>query len=52
MICNCFDVSEDEILTALKGGESLDALQTRTKCGTNCGSCIPELKRMADQPQH
>ena len=52
VICNCFDVSEDEILTALKGGESLDALQTRTKCGTNCGSCIPELKRMADQPQH
>ena len=52
VICNCFDVSEDEIMAALKGGESLEALQARTKCGTNCGSCVPELKRMAGQAQH
>ena len=29
-----------------RSGESLDALQARTKCGTNCGSCVPELKRL------
>ncbi|MCB1956392.1 MAG: molybdopterin-dependent oxidoreductase [Rhodocyclaceae bacterium] len=47
VICNCFDVSENEIRDALAGGETLDALQARTRCGTNCGSCIPELKRLA-----
>ncbi len=47
VICNCFDVSEAEIQQALAGGESLEALQERTCCGTNCGSCLPELKRLA-----
>ncbi|MCB1964180.1 MAG: molybdopterin-dependent oxidoreductase [Rhodocyclaceae bacterium] len=49
VICNCFDVSEDTILSALRGGETLEQLQARTECGTNCGSCIPELKRLAAQ---
>ncbi|MBR0565170.1 molybdopterin-dependent oxidoreductase [Azoarcus sp. L1K30] len=47
VICNCYDVSEDDILAAFRGGESLDALQARTRCGTNCGSCVPELKRLS-----
>ncbi|GAA5168027.1 molybdopterin-dependent oxidoreductase [Viridibacterium curvum] len=47
IICNCFNVSENEICGAFKAGESLEQLQTRTKCGTNCGSCVPELKRLA-----
>ncbi len=46
VICNCFDVAEDDILAAFRAGESLDGLQARTKCGTNCGSCVPELKRL------
>ncbi|WP_323002531.1 molybdopterin-dependent oxidoreductase [Denitromonas sp.] len=47
VVCNCFDVSEEAILAAFHGGESLDQLQARTQCGTNCGSCLPELKRLA-----
>ncbi|MBT9495741.1 MAG: (2Fe-2S)-binding protein [Zoogloea sp.] len=39
-------MAEDDILSAFRAGESLDALQARTKCGTNCGSCVPELKRL------
>jgi assimilatory nitrate reductase catalytic subunit len=46
VICNCFDVAEDDILAAFRAGESLDSLQARTRCGTNCGSCVPELKRL------
>ncbi len=46
VICNCFDVSEDDIVAAFRAGESLDQLQARTRCGTNCGSCLPELKRL------
>jgi len=47
VVCNCFDVAERDIVAAFKSGESLDALQARTRCGTNCGSCLPELKRLA-----
>lgn len=30
VICNCFDVAEDDILNAFRAGESLDSLQVRT----------------------
>lgn len=46
IICNCFDVSENEIKAACAAGESLEGLQARTRCGSNCGSCVPELKRL------
>jgi assimilatory nitrate reductase catalytic subunit len=48
-VCSCFNVSESEIegvLSAIDGNADarLQQLQTRLKCGTNCGSCVPELK--------
>jgi len=52
VICNCFDVAEDEIVAAFQAGESLDDLQARTRCGTNCGSCVPELKRLRQSVNH
>jgi len=50
-VCSCLDVSERQIDTALQHIDGspeacLLALQTELKCGTNCGSCIPEIKRM------
>lgn len=50
-VCTCFNVAEPEINAALETclgapDEQLVQLQTTLKCGTNCGSCIPELKRM------
>ncbi|MET0441059.1 MAG: molybdopterin-dependent oxidoreductase [Casimicrobiaceae bacterium] len=52
IICNCFDVAEAEIVARLAAsagmpGVALADLQTHLKCGTNCGSCLPELKRLA-----
>jgi assimilatory nitrate reductase catalytic subunit len=47
IVCNCLDVSEREILEVLAESADLPALQVRLKCGTECGSCLPELKRMA-----
>ncbi|MCX7164856.1 MAG: molybdopterin-dependent oxidoreductase [Rhodocyclales bacterium] len=47
IVCNCFDVSENEIRADLAAGLDLAALQAKSKCGTNCGSCLPELKRLA-----
>ncbi len=51
VVCSCFGVSEGAIagqLPALDGDEDtrLAALQAGLRCGTNCGSCVPELRRM------
>jgi assimilatory nitrate reductase catalytic subunit len=46
VICNCFDISENEIIETCESGADLQTLQAKLKCGTNCGSCLPELKRM------
>ena len=46
IVCNCFDVSENEIIEACEAGADLLTLQNKLKCGTNCGSCLPELKRL------
>ena len=51
IVCNCFNVAESEIGDALAGmaGDAeahLACLQGKLKCGTNCGSCVPELKKI------
>ncbi len=49
IVCNCFDVSENEIIETCDMGADLQTLQAKLKCGTNCGSCVPELKRLVQQ---
>jgi assimilatory nitrate reductase catalytic subunit len=52
-------VSETEINDSLIGelGRSGDVdvklagLQQKLKCGTHCGSCVPELKKIISSPQ-
>ena len=55
VVCSCFGVTETAIQARLadcsgsqnqSDDERLAALQGALKCGTNCGSCLPELKRM------
>ncbi len=46
IVCNCLDVAEQDIATAIAAGATLDKLQSGLKCGTSCGSCLPELRRM------
>ena len=54
IVCNCFNVAETEIAGALERHDWINAgspeaaladVKARLKCGTNCGSCIPELKQ-------
>jgi assimilatory nitrate reductase catalytic subunit len=52
LVCSCFNVTDaaiDAQLAAAPGDatdeERFAQLQTTLKCGTNCGSCVPELKR-------
>ncbi len=47
IICNCLDISEQEIVHEFKNGLDLAAMRAKLKCGTECGSCVPELKRLA-----
>jgi assimilatory nitrate reductase catalytic subunit len=46
-VCNCFGVSETQINALYSQGADLETVQARLKCGTSCGSCLPELRRMA-----
>ena len=46
VICNCLNVSEADIAAEIAQGADLAALQAKLRCGTECGSCAPELKRM------
>jgi assimilatory nitrate reductase catalytic subunit len=46
IICNCLDVAENDIIDTIQLGADLITLQNKLKCGTECGSCVPELKRL------
>jgi assimilatory nitrate reductase catalytic subunit len=46
VVCNCLNVAEPDIVAAIAAGADLAALQASLKCGTECGSCVPELKRL------
>jgi len=46
IVCNCLNVAEPDIVAAIAAGADLAALQGTLKCGTECGSCVPELKRL------
>ena len=46
-VCACFGVPEGRIIAAIATGcTSPAAIGGQLKAGTNCGSCIPELKRL------
>jgi assimilatory nitrate reductase catalytic subunit len=51
VVCQCFNVTEDTIsasLAEMNGDEKTryQQLQQQLKCGTNCGSCTPELRQL------
>ena len=60
LVCTCLNVTDaaigDHLQLIHQGGgnagylgtdeERLTSLQDTLKCGTNCGSCLPELKRL------
>jgi assimilatory nitrate reductase catalytic subunit len=52
IVCQCHGVAETTIAQAMaqatgSPGERLASAKAKTLCGTNCGSCVPELRRMA-----
>ena len=49
-LCSCLNVSEDAIRDGIARGLDLDGLKQALKCGTSCGSCVPEIKRLLARP--
>ena len=50
IVCACFGVGRNTICDAIAGGaRSAADIGAKLKAGTNCGSCIPELKRLIAQ---
>jgi len=46
-VCACFGVGETAIVDAiLSGCTTAEAIGDRLKAGTNCGSCLPEIKSL------
>ena len=52
-ICSCFGVGQKRIVAAIESGQadSVVKLGELLKCGTNCGSCVPELKKILSKTQ-
>ena len=46
ILCNCLNVSEDAVCAGIAQGLDLTGLKQELKCGTSCGSCVPEIKRL------
>jgi assimilatory nitrate reductase catalytic subunit len=50
-VCTCFNVTEPQILAYLPNCNGTDEqrlaqLQGELRCGTNCGSCVPALRKL------
>ena len=56
IVCSCLNVSRQQIESELSDTAQLQAqlpmmekfklLQNKLRCGTNCGSCVPEVKQL------
>jgi assimilatory nitrate reductase catalytic subunit len=51
MVCSCHQVGRATILAAIaaQGLDSVEAIGAALKAGTNCGSCVPELRQILAQ---
>jgi assimilatory nitrate reductase catalytic subunit len=50
IVCACFGVGRTAICDTIgAGARSAAEIGAQLKAGTNCGSCIPELKRLVAQ---
>jgi assimilatory nitrate reductase catalytic subunit len=53
IVCQCFGVDESSIVATLETiqGDTatrVKAVKDSLQCGTNCGSCLPDLRRLAE----
>jgi assimilatory nitrate reductase catalytic subunit len=48
IVCACFSIGHKRIAAAIcdKGLKNTSDIGATTKAGTNCGSCLPELRQL------
>jgi assimilatory nitrate reductase catalytic subunit len=47
VVCACFGVSLEAVRQATRGGAAnVTEIGGALRAGTNCGSCLPELRRI------
>ncbi|MBI3547285.1 MAG: molybdopterin-dependent oxidoreductase [Gammaproteobacteria bacterium] len=51
IVCACFGIGKDTILNAIRENklDTVAAVGEKLKAGTNCGSCIPEIKGLLNR---
>lgn len=54
IICACFQVGIKTLEQGIEqqGLHSVEAIGERLKAGTNCGSCVPELRKLLNKTAH
>ena len=54
IVCSCFSVGVNTLTRAIskQGLDTPEALGVALNAGTNCGSCVPELRRLISDVQH
>uniref|UniRef100_UPI001980A3D2 (2Fe-2S)-binding protein n=1 Tax=Metapseudomonas otitidis TaxID=319939 RepID=UPI001980A3D2 len=50
-LCTCMNVSQPAVLAGIARGLDLAGLKDELGCGTRCGSCVPEIRRLLAAPQ-
>ncbi len=50
IVCSCFGVGRNTLVKAIQAGATTpEALGERLQAGTNCGSCVPELRALIEE---
>ena len=51
IICSCFSVGRNKLLKAIRdqGMDTPEKLGALLQAGTNCGSCVPELRALIEE---
>src|SRR5690606_28562056 len=50
LVCACHEVGRNQIVAAIDAGcRDTQSLGQRLRCGTGCGSCLPELVQLLAQ---
>jgi assimilatory nitrate reductase catalytic subunit len=54
LICACFDVGQETVRKCVADGSArnVEEIGLLLKAGTNCGSCLPELKRIVNRERN
>ena len=49
-VCLCADVTEDEVVDAIREGHTTEACLKKATCvGTGCGTCLGYVRKLLDQ---